>query len=527
MPRTIVEDPNECGSEAPMIRIANGIWIRQGVELNPEFEQVVSEYTQVFDFDSDQAGTLINAWVDENTNGLIDSIVDEGPLNGSWILLAINAIYLKAGWLIPFAPSRTNVDAFFTAPFMSDMSTPAHFMHAVDFLRYSDEAIPGYQILRLGFNGRGPSNRLSMIFVLPGVLNAPTVTSSQVVAVLSQLAITRVAVALPKFKFESMYSRNLMGALNDIGLVTPFATGLCIRAGSCGAFVDYVVQKTIIDVNEEGVEAAAVTAIAVAESLPPPDIPKLFQCDRPFQFFIYEESEDVILFEGRVGNPGIPEGAATPALGALHSEPDFWLRYFDVEPSIVSHSVTFPPQVESETEVVPVQPTPSPTPDRDSTNGEVTIPTTPTATTEPQSSSSNSPPPTTVPTAEIATPTTDLETNGEVTVPTTTEPQTSSNNLPPTRGPTSDNVVVDNGEPSPTRAPSTEQGSVDSNGTSQPTKEPSTNQGTVDSNGTSQPVNVPTIQATAPVGSTSVAFRTSSTIFMSCALSLTSLLLAQ
>ena len=170
-----------------------------------------------------------------------------------------------------------------------------------------------------------------MVFVLPGLDALDPVASDQVVAALPQLDTTRVAIALPKYKFESEYSSSLMNSLMAVGLVAPFQGGLCVRQGSCGAFVDFVIQKTVIDVNEEGVEAAAVTAIGVGESAPPPDAPKLFLADHAFQFFIYDELTDTVLFEGRVGDPTPPESSTAP-LQSQHADSDFWSKNFGVEP---------------------------------------------------------------------------------------------------------------------------------------------------------------------------------------------------
>lgn len=63
----------------------------------------------------------------------------------------------------------------------------------------------------------------------------------------------------------------------------------------------------------------------------PTDTPVLFLADHPFQFFIYDENEQVVIFEGRVGNPGIVEGAATPQLMARHEDADFWAANFGVD----------------------------------------------------------------------------------------------------------------------------------------------------------------------------------------------------
>jgi hypothetical protein len=101
-------------------------------------------------------------------------------------------------------------------------------------------------------------------------------------------------------------------------------------------FIDKVIQKTVIDVNEKGVEAAAVTAIMVGvTSAGPPETndPVLMILDHPFQFFIYDKTEELVLFEGRVGAPEVPETEPeVPLLDAALSDSDFWSSNFYVNP---------------------------------------------------------------------------------------------------------------------------------------------------------------------------------------------------
>ena len=118
--------------------------------------------------------------------------------------------------------------------------------------------------------------------------------------------------SLPKFKFESTYDDSPKAAIIQTGIVNPFIDGsgaLCrlfdYKNGCESLFIGKMIQKTVIDGNEEGVEAAAVTAImVVAESgqvMVDLDDPILMILDHKFQFFIYDKSEDQVLFEGRLG----------------------------------------------------------------------------------------------------------------------------------------------------------------------------------------------------------------------------------
>jgi len=208
----------------------------------------------------------------------------------------------------------------------------------VDYFGYSHDAIPGYQVIDLPFD----NSQMSMIFVLPKTDEAEPVTSTDVISASSNLQNTRVALSLPKFKFESKYEDELKDALFQLGIVAPFTEG---SGALCGIFedtegcenliIDKVIQKTVIDVNEEGVEAAAVTMVGVSLTPvgPPPEDPILMMLNHPFQFFIYDKDEELMLFEGQVSNPGVPEEEPeVELLDALHSDSDFWSNNFYVDP---------------------------------------------------------------------------------------------------------------------------------------------------------------------------------------------------
>jgi len=339
---------DNCYASLPKIDIANSAWLHLEDELVPAYEDVVGEYAKQIDFLSRDAGGVVNEWVDDNTNGLIDSIVPEGRIDA--LMLAINAIYLKASWDQPFSEYETNEDTFYTSPTRSIESTSkAHFMHtARSDIWYSHTALNGYQILRLPFNG----DSLSMVFVLPEIDGTGFATSSQVVGAMPDLMQQRVAVALPKFNFESRYERQLELALKSLGMTAPWAGGLCgLMVGSCG-FIEKIIQKTAIDVNEKGVEAAAATLVVVGKTGTSQLVePVVFMANHPFQFLIYDEQEDIVLFEGLVVEPGIPEGSNAP-LKALHSDQSFWEGRFNVvnprmSPSQIPRTAEKPRVVES------------------------------------------------------------------------------------------------------------------------------------------------------------------------------------
>jgi len=326
----------ECFSNAPLLKIANSVWLDSDDKLNEEYASVVDDYAMQTNFSSIESPTIVNDWVDNSTNGLIDSIVDPTkPLFPSDVLLAINSIYLKASWVEQFEERNTNLDTFYASPSRSTKVADAHFMHTVEYFDYSHDALVGYQVLKL----RLQQSKMSMMFVLPLTDKAGAVTSTDLINAdrLGRLESTKIALALPKFKFESKYEDNLKSALIALGVKAPFTestNSLCglLQDYDCGKLIiSQVIQQTVLDVNEKGLEAAAVTAVGVSmTSMPPPDDPILMVLDHPFQFFIYDSSEELMFFEGRLGDPDVSE--KEPLLNAKHLDDDFWSSNFFESP---------------------------------------------------------------------------------------------------------------------------------------------------------------------------------------------------
>lgn len=423
--RCLVESFNtgECDAESPTVKVANSIWIDAGAQLQTNYSDVVGEYLLQTDFMSPDAGDIVNDWVNTSTLGLIDSIVDEGSI--PYTLLAINSIYLKASWEKPFEERDTNEDVFYKdATRVESLNESAHFMHAIRIVPYSDVQLPGYQIIRLGYFGG-----LAMVFVLPLDASADSVASGQVIDALPFLEEKWVALALPKFRIESEYKDTLKASLMALGLTSPFVgEGFCGLIQGC-QLIDLLVQKTFIEMDEKGTIAAAVTA-AGFRSEPDPDATVLFLADHPFQFFIYDETQDLVLFEGRVGTPTISGDWPPAQLQAFHDDPAFWTSNFPeldsppMQPMQPGTSTTQPPmQSSTSTTQEPVQPITSSVPPSTTTQP----PTQPSmSTTQPpiEPSTSQSPVQTTKPSTSTTQPPIQSSSTSSTPPSTTTQPPT-------------------------------------------------------------------------------------------------------
>jgi len=320
-------------AEKPLLKIANSVWFDDGDTLDPDYKSVVGDYAKQIDLAAADSPIIVNEWVDKSTNGMITEIVSEDePLFPPYVLVAINSIYLKAQWREQFQEGNTNLDSFYKSATSTNEvpQAEAHFMNMVDYFKYSHDALPGYQVIDLPFD----QSQMSMIFVLPMANAMETVSSTDLIAALTDLESTRVALSLPKFKFESEYEATLKDSLEQMGMTKPFTEGAGALCGlfdkyeNCqDIFIDKIIQKTVIDVNEEGVEAAAVTAAMSGITSIPSEEPVLVTLDHPFQFFIYDKAQGLALFEGRVGEPGVPEGMPKgQLLDSKRTDDDFWSK---------------------------------------------------------------------------------------------------------------------------------------------------------------------------------------------------------
>ena len=289
--RTSLENP---GPKVE-VSIANSLWSRQGVEFNPNFLERNRQFFEAeitpLDFSIPQAITIINEWVNTNTNGKIEKIVSE--ISPETVLFLINAIYFKGSWQDEFDTSQTRSDIFH----LSDGSEKQVKMmnRTGDYSYFRGEH---FEAAGLPYG----DGRLSMYIFLPNHdsnlneflegLNAESWAHW-----ISQFHKETIYMMLPRFKLE--YEMKLNDTLEALGMGIAFSGGADFSGmGPLGLFISEVRHKTFVEVNEEGTEAAAVTAVTLTESAKP-----VFRVDRPFFFAIYDTMTKTILFMGTIVEP--------------------------------------------------------------------------------------------------------------------------------------------------------------------------------------------------------------------------------
>jgi serine protease inhibitor len=293
------------------LTLANSIWYRLGVPVIPEFLERTVEYyaseVREADFNSPATVDAINAWVQEHTNGLIDSILD-GPIDPDVIMYLINALYFHGLWTQPFDPELTT-DGVFTLAGGAEVTVPM--MSRTGSYRMVER--DGFRAISLPY---GEGERFSMVVLLPDEADGlPALVEGLtaedwdlLIARMSRLERREVELMLPRFSLE--YDVSLKDALTALGMGVAFEPyganfeGMVPREwmGQENVYIGDVMHKTFLEVTEEGTEAAAVTAVEVRATSAGP-VPAVFRVDRPFLTAIWDADTETVLFLGAIADP--------------------------------------------------------------------------------------------------------------------------------------------------------------------------------------------------------------------------------
>ncbi len=299
------------GAEMEDVRldIANSLWCRKGLDFDPLFLERTREYfgaeARSLDFSSQNAPRIINGWVSEHTEGMIDEIVSSiDPLS---ILFIINAVYFKGAWDEEFDASETREDDFHTAG--GDIKR-VDMMHQSGTYRYYRGE--DFQAVRLPYGG----GRMSMYLFLPdstsslGEFHRPR-KGIDWDCCMRRFSNRKGSIALPRFRAE--FETGLQEILECLGMVKAFDRNEADFSGLTGGspgeiWIDEILHKAVIEVTEKGTEAAAVTSVIFmgAASISAEE-PFEMVFDRPFFFAIRDDETGMILFMGSIADPERPQ----------------------------------------------------------------------------------------------------------------------------------------------------------------------------------------------------------------------------
>ena len=287
------------------MQIANSIWYRNDFSVEQPFVLTNQQYFDAevtkLDFSSPTAVSTINGWVSNKTNKLIPEIIDAIPAEA--VMYLVNAVYFKGVWKYQFEAKNT-VQKPFTLSNGTVVQVPSMAQH--ESLKYYKGT--GFEAIELPYN----QGNYTMIVLLPDAGKKvndiiPQLSLEKWNTWSSQFNETDIQLQLPKFKYE-YNEKQMKPILTDMGMGVAFNSDLADfkRINTQGGlYISRVMHKTFIETNEEGTEAAAVTAVEVGVTSVGPDQPVYFTVNRPFVYFIQEKSTGTILFIGTVMNPNL------------------------------------------------------------------------------------------------------------------------------------------------------------------------------------------------------------------------------
>uniref|UniRef100_A0A670I9P6 Serpin family B member 1 n=1 Tax=Podarcis muralis TaxID=64176 RepID=A0A670I9P6_PODMU len=259
-----------------------------------------------FQYNSDNTRKQINQWVKDQTEGKICDLLPEHSIDKRTKLVLVNAIYFRADWAEKFQDKFT-------------MEMPFRLNMVIERLVYKDFFLylqlvqcTRCRVLELPYEGK----EFSMMILLPDDIEDSSTGLEQLEKHLTfgkllewthpaKMENTVVYVHLPKFKLEESY--NLNNDLAALGLLDIFNSRKADLSGMSEArnlYVSHIVHKSFIEVNEEGAEAAAATAVVITTTCTSTHIMEVdFNADHPFLFFVRHNPTRSVLFFGRFASP--------------------------------------------------------------------------------------------------------------------------------------------------------------------------------------------------------------------------------
>jgi serpin B len=294
------------------LSVADALWAEKDENFLPAYLKLVeANYGAGFhpvDFKSapDSVRATINAWVEKQTNDKIQNLLGPGAVTPLSRLILTNAIYFKAAWADQFSKNATENDDFHLSAGKTIQAPTMHNSGGYEYFKG-----PSFQALLMPYE----KDEISMLILLPDNIDGlPALERSLTAANLDKWIASlsyahEVIVSLPRFKITQQFE--LSSTLEGLGMKTAFDGNIAdfsAMTGDKSLVISAAIHKAYIDLDENGTEAAAATAVVMEMAtamrpLSPPPPPIIFTADHPFLFLIRENASGAILFMGRVTDP--------------------------------------------------------------------------------------------------------------------------------------------------------------------------------------------------------------------------------
>ncbi len=304
-PGTKVEDPST-GEKVtlPTVTIANRVYTDTDFTPKSEYVETLETWfgagaeSVPMRSDGEAAAGVMNEWIDERTEGLIQDLFDGNSFTDNSRLVLLNALYMKAAWREPLDPAMT-----FNHPFtrLDGSVDDVRMMHATD-TAIAAAGGDDYVAASLAYAG----DTLEMIVVVPDEGTFPAVRERLGTDLLAEIdqAWTYGPSLVQIPRFEAGSTLDLREVLeSQMGLEGIFGVVGMDGIGE-GLLIGGATHATKVIVDEEGTEAAAVTTIDVEAGSAPPEVLEVV-ADRPFLYVIRDVDTGAALFVGQVLDPAM------------------------------------------------------------------------------------------------------------------------------------------------------------------------------------------------------------------------------
>ncbi|XP_055835438.1 serpin-Z10-like [Solanum dulcamara] len=311
---TVIENNSNGG---PDLSFLNGMWVAHTHEIRDSFKHLTNTLykiePKIVDFKlKNEVVEDVNTWAESASRGLIKDILQPKHIRDETTVLLANALYFKGTW--KFNEERTRDKDFYL---LNGDTISVPFMTGCDNFTYG--SFEGYQVTKIPyeFGKKGDNKEFSMFIFLPTEKNGLPSLLEKVdsdpkffTQKFDLRYVSLNAFYIPKFKFTYTAMKQIIRTMKEMGLTLPFSkecieiTEIVKTEGSF--FINRIIQKAFIEVNEKGTEAAAVTVVSDDDmgcSMYDEPPRQKFVADHPFLFMVREDVSNLVLFTGAVLNP--------------------------------------------------------------------------------------------------------------------------------------------------------------------------------------------------------------------------------
>lgn len=283
-----------------VLDIANDLWVDDGLDIGESYLETVdaefgAEPTGLDFADApDEARNEINERVAEQTREKIEELVSEEMITDQTRTILTNAVYFEGSWATPFDEEETQAASFDTG----DEEVDVDMMKQTEYFRRGDG--DNFKALQMGYHG----DDLAALVVLPdeGAMDEVEADFDADTFANTVEELEREYVRLQFPRFEVQERLTLGETLQEMGIEAAFSEEADFDGIHPDLFLEAVVHEAVMEVDEEGTEAAAATAAGMGITSQPPE-PSEFVVDRPFFFYVYDRPTGAIVFATRVVDP--------------------------------------------------------------------------------------------------------------------------------------------------------------------------------------------------------------------------------